>query len=87
MNERERQLIYDALCEVLFYAEDNGGYYQCNYSVDEIKKLADKYNRQEEIDLDKEIDEKAMKLHIAPTFDELDKYARYFYELGRRAER
>lgn len=87
MNERERQLIYDALCEVLFYAEDNGGYYQCNYSVDEIKRLADKYKQQEEIDLDKEIGEKVFRLPFTPSFDELDKYARYFYELGRRAER
>ena len=48
MKDRERQLIYDALCETLFYAEDNGGYYQCNYSVEEIRNLADKYKPQYE---------------------------------------
>lgn len=44
--DRERQLIYDALCEILLYAKDNGGYYQCNYSVEEIRNLAKKYKPQ-----------------------------------------
>lgn len=42
MNDREKQLIYDALCEVLLIAQEKGGFYQCNYSVDEIRRLANK---------------------------------------------
>ena len=42
-NDRERQMIYDALCEILLVAENNGGYYQCNYSLEDIQKLAEKY--------------------------------------------
>lgn len=43
MNEREKQIIYDALCEILLIAKDNNGFYQCNYSMDEIQELAEKY--------------------------------------------
>ena len=42
MTERERQLIYEALCEVMFIAQEKGGYYACNYSVEEISALAEK---------------------------------------------
>ena len=41
--------------------------------------------KQSEVDLDTEIHEKALQLHTAPTYDELEKFARHFYELGINA--
>lgn len=42
---------------------------------------------QPEVDLEKEIHEKAIQLHTAPTYEELEKFARHFYELGLKARR
>ena len=35
-----------------------------------------------EVDLDEEVDSWVNDLHTAPTFEELDKFARHFFELG-----
>lgn len=37
---------------------------------------------QQEVDLEKEIHEKALQLHTAPTYEELEKFALHFYGLG-----
>lgn len=41
---------------------------------------------QPEVDLDTEIHEKAMLLHTAPTYEELEKFAHHFYELGKNSK-
>lgn len=39
--ERELQLIYDSLIETMFKSINNG-YFQCNYSEEEIRNLCEK---------------------------------------------
>ena len=40
--ERELQLIYDSLTDTMFKAINNNGYFQCNYSEEEIRDLCEK---------------------------------------------
>lgn len=40
--ERELQLIYDSLTDTMFKAINNNGYFQCNYSEEEIRNLCEK---------------------------------------------
>lgn len=52
-----------------------------------IKDESQVIPEQPEVDLEKEIDKESQKLHTAPCYDELKKFAKYFYELGLNARK
>ena len=68
--------------------EDKG--LDCSFALkmerlDTLALIDELQREQPDIDLEKEIHEKALQLHTAPAYEELEKFALHFYGLGLNA--
>lgn len=62
-----------------FFEGKDFAYQHVGFLIDSLQ------HEQPEVDIEEEIHEKALQLHTAPTYEELEKFARHFYELGFNA--